>query len=179
MKKFVGNLSCFLVAALGLQSFASGDVLARSSTGFAAFKVQNPTSEQLGAANAPTGGFYHCLLEDNGAVWNDCGTTFPQPNLVFDLPIDNTGTHTITIQPYWGKPSVAANPNPFYCQAFAYSGTQNTTAPGGSVVLATVNTPFSQAQQMTVNVANNGMSMAVLCINVPFGAGVANINWTQ
>jgi hypothetical protein len=64
---------------------------ARSTTGFASFHVPGgpyPSDPYLWPS------------ENNGAVVNNCSFSV---NLVFDLPVDNTGTHYITLQTYWGS----------------------------------------------------------------------------
>jgi hypothetical protein len=149
--------------------YPSASANARSTTGFSAFKVQNPSAASTGQA-----GFYECLLEDNGAVFNDCGLLV---NLVFDLPIDNTGTHTITVQPYWGNSSPnlspPAGPTPFNCQAYAYAGNSSVSVVGTAVTFSL----GGAGQTLTVDVPSDAMSMAVICWKVPDGEGIANINW--
>jgi hypothetical protein len=60
-----------LLAIVAMSTVAN----ARSTTAFNAFKVQNPNALPNACASAPGEcqytDFYQCLLEDNGAVYNN------------------------------------------------------------------------------------------------------------
>ncbi|MBV8477968.1 MAG: hypothetical protein JOZ36_14995 [Acidobacteria bacterium] len=171
MGHVLSRLPFLCVFALLTTAVSLSAANARSTTGFGAFKVQDP---YMAPTNNPNlAGFYGCLLEDNGAVYNNCGVDY-QPTLVFDLPIDNTGNHGIVIQPYWGNSQLNVTPTPFQCTAYAYAGNQPMSTVGTSAVFSM----GGPAQTVNVNVSNNGMSVALICWNVPFGEGIANINWS-
>jgi hypothetical protein len=151
------------ITALGAlaAAFAAGYADARSTTGFSAFHVEGP----INSSENP----YQCLVENNGAVVNNC--SYPV-SLEFDLPIDNTGSHNIPIQDYWGTVSVFDS---FTCEAYAYAGNQGSSTVGTS---ATFYEPAQPNVNINVNVSNNGMSIQVICWNVPPGEGISNINWS-
>lgn len=145
-------------AAAALLAAVSAD--ARSTTAFSAFHVEGP----INSSQNP----YECLSENNGAVYNGCGYAV---SLEFDLPIDNTGYHSVTIQDYWYGSSSSSS---FQCVPYAYTGT------GPSSTVGTPVNFYEPHQSLTggVNVGNNGMSIQVICWDVPAGGGVANINWS-
>jgi hypothetical protein len=132
---------------------------ARSSTAFSSFHVQT-----VSASQNP----YQCLIEDNGAVANNC--TY-EVTLAFDLPIDSTGTMTITVQNHWYQAAGTS----FSCTAYGYTGST------GSAL--TQSAPFifngpTQSVTNTISVPQAGMSIQLICWNVPVDDGLANINWT-
>jgi hypothetical protein len=152
-----------LILALWIAAMAAATSLpaqARSTTAYASFHVQNASET-----------YYGCLVEDYGAVVNECSTSV---SLVFDMPIANTGSHWVTIKDYWimlGDP-----PTPFNCESFAYDGN------GPSVVGDSGPHIFSFPQQTIteyVNVPANGDVMQLICWNVPVGSGIATINWSD
>jgi hypothetical protein len=133
---------------------------ARSTTAFSAFHV-----ELLGKASKNA---YLCLYENYGAVVNAC--SYPV-SLEFDLPIDTVGHKTITVQNWWGGTDAE--------ETFECDGTVNSGV--GSIIddQAFVNfTGGSQPLQMTLDVGVGGLSMQMICWNIPPGGGVANLNWT-
>jgi hypothetical protein len=156
MKRRTATL--ILGICLAVVAVAASPAYARSTTGFASFRVQNPNTSQNP---------YQCLLEDNGAVWNNCSYSV---NLVFDLPIDNTGTHYITLQDYWHFPRTGS----FTCDAYEYAGTGSGTLGTGVTFYGGGLTGYPQ-----VTTPNGGESIQLICWNVLPGAGIANINWTQ
>jgi len=92
-------------------------------------------------------------------------------SLEFDLPITSSGDHTILVQDYWyGWP----NNTSFECESFAYAG-EGRTANWGSTIF------FGQpSQDLPTSVSNgNGMSIQLICWNVPQGGGIANLNWNM
>jgi hypothetical protein len=145
-----------LALASGLALAAvSSSASARSVTGFGSFRVSGAY------ATNP----YTCLAENNGAVVNNCSFAV---NLVFDLPIDNTGNHTITLQNYWN--STAA----FWCEPYSYAG----TGPGVAGVGGSFSPYSGHSIGLQINTPNNGESIQLICWGVPTGAGIANINWS-
>lgn len=149
--------SLFLGLCFSILAVAASPAYARSTTGFSAFHVEGPTGSDP----------YTCLNEANGAVVNNC--TY-DVSLEFDLPVDNTGGKTITVQDYWyGWP----NNTSFQCVSYAYTGTEPSSTVGSTI---TFDLP-GQSLSTDVNVANGGMSIQLICWSVPPGGGIANINW--
>lgn len=149
--------SLFLGLCVAIMAVAASPAYARSTTGFSAFHV-----EVIGTTTTDA---YLCIGESNGAVINNCSGAV---NLEFDLPIDNQGTHWMTLQSFWGIYSGG-----FTCTPYAYDGNGNgypgvgvTFQPGTTVAYPNVATP------------NGGESIQLICWGVPHGAGIANINWT-
>ena len=151
--------SLFLGLCLAILAVAASPAYARSTTAFSAFHVENTVSPDQ----------YTCLIEDNGAVVNTC--TFAV-NLEFDLPIDAKGIKNVTVQDYWNGTGAE---NTFYCQTYAYTGTQSSSTQG---TIINFNAPL-QKLTSTVDVANLGMSIQLICWGIPVGGGVANLNWTK
>ena len=139
---------------------------ARSMTGFGSFKVKGayPTNP------------YACLVENNGAVVNNCPFSV---TLYFDLPIDNTGIHWMMVQSYWG--STAS----FSCDPYGVAGTGEGTTGTSGTFFGTNSIPDGYHWYATntispsVGTLNGGESLYMICWNVPTGAGIANINWSQ
>lgn len=154
--KYKAN-SMILGLCITLLAIASSSAYARSTTAFSAFHVESPEGSDP----------YTCLGEYNGAVVNQCSYAV---SLEFDLPIDSTGTKTITIQNYWGG---TESDNVFNCYPYAYTGTSAAATQGTEISFP------GSAQQLsgTINVANSGMSIQVICWDIPSGGGVANLNW--
>jgi hypothetical protein len=148
---------------------------ARSTTGFASFRVANEGSY-------PTDP-YNCLMEDNGAVVNDC--SFPV-NLTFEVPVDKDGTcnfcvdvflsgyinFPMTVQSYWGSHA-------------SFSCAENYLSPSWDVgYLSTdsgtffLNT-YPTTTGFSINLIDDasGGALELDCTNIPPGAGIANINW--
>ena len=90
--------------------------------------------------------------------------------LVFSLPIETAGNHSVTVQDYWEFPTGSPA---FTCAVWAYPGTGIGTA-GNTVTFGSA----SQSYISSVNVTN-GESIQLMCWGVPTGAGIANINWNQ
>jgi hypothetical protein len=153
----------FLGICMTFSVFAASPADARSTTGFSAFHVE--VQGTLGTDP------YTCLGEAFGAVVNNCGYSV---SLEFDLPIDNTGGKTITVQDYWGPFGTPNAPASFTCQVYSYAGTSNFSYVYGGAI-----TFVQPGQQLAVNldVPSNGMSIQLICWNVPPGGGIANINW--
>jgi hypothetical protein len=156
-------------------------VEARSTTGFNAFRIQNPTDANVaGFPNGPfDSGFYNCLTEDNGAVVNNCrakdGSSITV-NLLFDLPIDNGGTHNITVLNYWQQPPSGSSYVSFGCQAYSYRGMSgNADATSAFIQFTTAGQTTNNT--MSVNVGHSQMGMTVICWYVPAGEGIAIVNW--
>ncbi|MGA7693453.1 MAG: hypothetical protein WCA76_00420 [Candidatus Sulfotelmatobacter sp.] len=147
--------SLFLGLCLAIVAFAAGPAYARSTTGFSAFHVEGPIGSDP----------YTCLGENNGAVVNNCSYDV---SLEFDLPIDNPGSHPITVQDYW------TGSDSFSCVSYAYTGQTPSSVVGSTIVF----TAPGQSLVSTVNAANNGMSIQLICWYVPPGGGVANLNWS-
>ena len=157
----------FLGFCLAILAVAAGPAYAASTTGFSSFHV-----EQTSANEFKTGQFdnaYDCLVESYGAVVNKCGYSV---SLEFDLPITTSANHVITVQDYWyGWP----NNTTFSCTSYAYAGTGPDAAGVGNTIYFDL-----PGQQWNTNVANgNGMSIQLICWNVPPGGGIANINWNM
>jgi len=154
-----------LAAALTL-TLATGAMTAdaRSMTGFGSFKVKGTYSTNP----------YACLAENNGAVVNNCPFSV---SLYFNLPIDNSGLHWMTVQSFWG--STAS----FSCDPYGVSGIGEGTTGLSETFFATnsIGIPFYATNTIypSVNTPNGGESLYMICWNVPPGAGIANINWTS
>jgi hypothetical protein len=174
--------SASLLAVVAVATVAN----ARSTTGFNAFKVQNPSAIPGVCSSISNcfAGYYQCLTEDYGAVVNNCPlqiettppTNVPLPSLVFDLPIDSAGTKLISVWPYsgsWNPAPEADNPDSFECTGYAYE-TNGAFTLGGTI---TFSRPVVTPQSLQVTVQSGG-SITLICWNVPSGAGIANINWT-
>ena len=151
--------SLFLGICLAASALAAGvPAYARSSTAYDSFKIQYSfTPESAG---------YNCLREDYGAVRNDCGVTV---YLMFDMPIDNVGVHTVTVSNYWngtGPDGVSCTPWTYDGYGNGVPGYQQTFTAHGSGTL-TWNTSFVQ----------HSNSITMFC-SVPPGQGLANLNWT-
>ena len=154
---------------------------ARSTTGFNAFRVQNPTDAST--AGFPNGtfdaSFYGCLTEDNGAVVNNCRSAAGNSitvNLVFDLPIDSEGTHNITVLNYWQQPPSGSSYVPFRCQAYSYRGMSG-NADATSAFIQFTAAGQTTNNTMSVNVGHPVMGMTVICWYIPAGEGIAIVNW--
>jgi hypothetical protein len=154
--------SFFLGLCLAILAVAASPAYAQtfSTTAFSAFHVENPQKPDQ----------YTCLSEDNGAVVNNC-TKPVGVNLEFNLPIESPGVKNVTVQDYWAGTDAQ---NTFYCQTYAYTGTE------GSSTLGTIINFTAPLQKLTstVDVANAGMSIQLICWGVPKGGAVANLNWT-
>ena len=161
------STSLFLGIALAGLAAAGIPAYARTTTGFSAFHVELQGSTSTDA--------YDCLIEDFGAVVNKCGYDV---SLEFDLPIDNTGSKTVTIQDFWG---IGTPSSPFTCELYSYGGTTYPGTENPEYVYGGSTTFYDPAvsQSIPINVANNGWSIQVICYNVPPGAGIANLNWQQ
>jgi hypothetical protein len=132
---------------------------ARSTTGFASFHVWG---------NSASNNAYTCLNESNGAVVNNCGYVV---TLVFDLPVDNTGTHNLTVQSYSGSDAS------FTCNAWGYDGSGNGwEGASGTFFSGDPSSGYTIYPNVTIN--NNGESIQLICWGIPQGAGIANINWS-
>jgi hypothetical protein len=159
----------FAACGIGLSivGAATHNAEARSTTGFASFHVAIPSNGQY--PQDP----YTCLFESYGAVVNRCANDPNGVILVFDLPNDNPGTKTAVVRDYWQSwGSTNASPPPFTCTLFSYFGNAPTAQSGQS---ATFVYP-RQTLTATAPLGNQG-SLQLICWNVPFGAGIANINW--
>jgi len=159
------NSSLFKGICLAVSAVIAIPIYATSSTAFSSFHVEGP----LSSSQNP----YTCLNEDNGAVVNNCTYSV---SLEFNLPITNTGSHPITVQPYWKWKAGTS----FSCTAYAYAGYQSSStnqSPNFVFGAPPVNI-LAPPQTESVNVANNGESIQLICWSVPPGDGVANINWT-
>ena len=141
-----------------LSSGAFNLAFARSTTAYNSFKVWMAKKGDFKAT-------YSCLTESFGAVVNECA--FPV-SLLFDVPVDNSGSHTFTVQNNFSGTDAQ---NTFTCQSYAYNGsgsisngsTINFTAPGQSLATA-------------VTIDDNE-SAQLICKDIPEGGGVANIDW--
>jgi len=153
----------FLGLCLAILAVAASPAYARSTTGFSAFHLQGTTKAEL------TGNPYSCLTELFGAVINNCTKAV---SLEFDLPIDNIGTKNVVVQDYYAGTDAE---NTFTCQASAYAGTSASDNPGTFISF----TAPLQTLTSTVDVTNDGMSIQLICADVPPGGGIANINWNQ
>lgn len=145
---------------------------ARSVTGFGSFHADGsyPTDP------------YTCLQESNGSVVNDCNFSV---NLVFDLPVDNQGTHNLTVTAYNPNPGSTSYPTTFGCQAFAYSqGSASSGGPTGFTVgggtTAFFNSQLGTGYQIQpyVDTPNPGETIQLICWSVPKGEGISNIWWS-
>jgi hypothetical protein len=153
------SVSPFLGLCLAILTVAASPAYAqRSTTAFSAFHVENKVSPNQ----------YACLIEDNGAVVNHCRFAV---NLEFDLPIDSDGEKNVTVQDYWKGTDAQ---NTFYCQTYAYTGTKSSSTEGTIINFNATLEKFTS----TVDVANTGMSIQLICWGVPIDGGVANLNWT-
>jgi hypothetical protein len=108
------------------------------------------------------------MTEDNGAVFNNCTYAV---SLEFDLPIDNSGSKTVTVEDFFGG---TAAENTFGCVAYAYTGLSGTSTQGTTINF----TGPLQSKSSTVNVAS-GSNLQLICWNVPVGGGVASLSWNQ
>ncbi len=154
--------SLFLGICLAMLAVAATPAHARTVTAFGAFHAQSAT--------VFTEDPYSCITEDNGAVVNNC--TFPV-NFYFDLPTDNVGAKTITVQDYWNGPSTFA---PFNCVSYVYTGKTSSSIQGTGVTF----TAPSQARNTTDSIpAGSGDTLTVICWEVPAGEGVAKLRWNQ
>jgi hypothetical protein len=161
--------SMFAACGIGLSlaGAATHNAEARSTTGFSAFRVE------IGGVGQYPQDPYTCLVENYGAVVNKCANDPNGVSLVFDLPNDTVGTKTAIVQDYWlpwGPTS--ASPPPFTCTLFSYFG----NAPTAQAFQSATFTYQRQSLIATAPVGNNG-SLQLICWNVPYGAGIANINW--
>jgi len=133
---------------------------ARNTTGFAGFHLDSPNTYKSDP--------YLCLTEDHGAVVNSCGFTV---GIVYDMPVDNTGTHWISVVGYWG---FAGN---YYCQPWAYDGNGGAWA-GPQVSFFAGERGSEGTWNTNVTTYSNGESITLYCV-LPNGAGIANVNWSQ
>jgi hypothetical protein len=91
---------------------------------------------------------------------------------------------TITVQPYWYSWTQSipylGNPQNFQCTAYAYQGTSSTSYPQPSNITTTITFTSSNVTEQDVGVmVPSGGSIALICWNVPYGVGIANLNWNQ
>jgi hypothetical protein len=142
---------------LGLAS-APNPAFARSTTAYNSFKVWQASKNDFKAT-------YSCLTESFGAVVNQC--SFPV-SLLFDVPIDNAGSHTFTVQNYFAGTDAK---NTFDCQSYVYNGSGSI----GDGTIISFTAP-GQSLETTVTVAD-GESVQLICKDIPAGGGVANIDW--
>jgi hypothetical protein len=151
---------------LAMLAVAASPAYAASTTGFSSFHVEYQWTNEY--KNATFDSPYDCLIENYGAVLNQCGQDV---SLVFDLPITSSGNHTIQVQDYWyGWPGNTS----FTCDAYSYAGTSGSVYAWGSLTF------YEPGQNLPVNVGNgNGMSIQLICWNVPPGGGIAQINWNM
>ncbi len=150
--------SLLLGFCLVITAGAASPAFARSTTGFNSFRVWMSSA---GAFKAT----YSCLTEYFGAVVNHCA--FPV-SLMFDVPVDNAGSHTFTVQNYFEGNDAE---NTFDCQSFAYNGKSSIT--DGSVIDFT-----GPKQTLSTSVTVDAdESVQLICRDIPEGGGVANINW--
>jgi hypothetical protein len=150
--------SLILGLCLVLSTGAANPAFARSTTAFNSFKVWMASKNDFKAT-------YSCLTEADGAVVNNC--TFPV-SLLFDVPVDNEGSHTFTVQDYFDGTDAE---NSFDCESYAYNGT------GGISFGTTIGfTAPGQSLQTTISISA-GESVQLICKDIPAGGGVANINW--
>jgi len=149
-----------IAAAIALAT-GSVSVQARQTTGFASFRVFNPSQ-----GTNP----YSCLVERSGAVMNNCPFDV---TLVFGLMSDNVGVHSITVQSYWGSSAS------FSCTPYAYAGTgQGMQGNAGTFYQTFYNITSTSTINPSVNVAAAGDSIQLICWGVPPGAGIYTINWS-
>lgn len=152
------NLLLFGLCTTILIAAAALPAAARSTTGYASFHVWNASQT-----------YYGCLEESYGAVWNNCKTSV---SLVFDMPISNTGNHSVTINDYWNFPTGQS----FGCESYAYDG-------HGPYLVGYSGRYFFNLPGQTitedVNVPGTGDVMQLVCWNVPPGAGIASVNWSD
>jgi hypothetical protein len=151
--------SLFLGICLAALAGAASPAYARSTTAFSAFHVWPSAGKYKGSP-------YLCLSESYGAVVNNC--TFAV-GLEFDLPVDDAGTITITVQNYWGGTDEEET---FSCGSYAYAGSSGTDINGSQIDF----TAPAQSFNTSVDV-KDAMSLQVVCPSVPPGGGVANFNW--
>jgi hypothetical protein len=142
---------------LGL-AVAPNPAFARSTTAYNSFKVWQASKNDFKAT-------YSCLVESFGAVVNEC--SFPV-SLLFDVPVDNAGSHTFTVQNYFSGTDAQ---NTFSCQSFVYNG--NGSIGDGTIISFT---EPGESLQTNVSVAD-GESVQLICKDIPAGGGVANIDW--
>jgi hypothetical protein len=152
------STALFLALCLIMSTGAFNLAFARSTTAYNSFKVWMASKNEFKTT-------YGCLTESFGAVVNQCG--FPV-SLLFDVPVDDEGTHTFIVQNYF---SGTDTENSFSCQSYAYNGTGGIS--DGSTV--TFSGP-GQSLQTSVSVGS-GESAQLICKDIPAGGGVANINW--
>ena len=159
MKRKTKSLILGLCLALSLAA-ATIPAEARNTTGFAGFRVDGPNQYKSDP--------YHCLTENYGAVVNNCGFSV---SIVYDMPVDNTGTHWISAVGFWGYSG------DYYCQPWAYDGNG-----GGWSGPAVYFSPGYRGSEGTWNTYvptySNGESITLYCV-LPNGAGIANVNWSQ
>jgi hypothetical protein len=148
--------SIILGFCVALLAIAASPAYARSTTAFSAFHVESPI------ASDP----YTCLSENNGAVVNNC--TY-DVDIEFDLPIDTTGTKSITVQDYWAGTD---QENTFSCKSYAYTGSEGASTQGTAIDFTATQQSFVTRVQVTAK-----ESIQVICWQVPPGGGVANFNW--
>jgi hypothetical protein len=153
----------FLGLCLAILAAAASPAYARSTTGFSAFRLQGTTKAEL--ADNP----YSCLTELFGAVINNCKKPV---SLEFDLPIDHIGTKNVQVQDYYAGTDAE---NTFTCQVSAYAGTSASDTPGSFINF----TAPLQNLTATVDVTADGMSIQLICSDVPPGGGISNLNWNQ
>ena len=151
--------SLVLGICLAVLASAANPAFARSTTAFSAFKVWEQRVNQY---NNPLG----CLTEDWGAVVNNCPYSV---NLEFDLPVDNAGWHTITVQNWWLGTDQSEL---FSCEPDAFPGSTNINIKGDRINFG------APGETGSSNIlVNPGWSIQLVCMNVPPHGGVANINW--
>ena len=152
-KMKLNRSSLFLGIWLALTVLAAIPGYARSSTGINSFHVMWP------------GSAYSCLQEDYAAVVNHCTYT---ASLTFDMPIDNTGWHSIDVVDY---PNGAGS---FGCQAVTYS-------PYGHVDFQSAVQTFNATGQEKLHFNTfvwPGDSISIICWDVPPSRGINSLNWT-
>jgi hypothetical protein len=152
------STALFLALCLIASTGASNLAFARSTTAYNSFKVWMASKNEFKAT-------YSCLTESFGAVVNQCA--FPV-SLIFDVPIDNEGSHTFTVQDYFAGTDAQ---NSFSCQSYVYNGT-------GGIVDGTLITFTGPSQSLETSVSVTAAeSVQLICKDIPEGGGVANINW--
>ena len=138
----------FLGLCLVLSAGAFNLASARSTTAFNSFKVWMSSKREFKST-------YPSLTESFGAVVNQCA--FPV-SLLFDVPVDNAGSHTFTVQNYFKGTD---GENTFSCQSYAYNGSGGIT-PGSKISF----TASGQSLQTSVTAADDE-SAQVICTDIP------------
>lgn len=157
MKRDAKSLILVLGVAV-LAAAASLSAQVRSTTGYASFHVWNASQD-----------YYGCLKESYAAVWNNCSSSV---TLVFSMPIVNVGKHGVYILSYWDFPAGQS----FNCESYAYD-------PHGPYVVGDSGphyiTTGDQFIYETLNQPYIGGAMQLICWNVPPGAGISTVGWSD